>query len=244
MRADDVSEILQKKIEEGQKLILHAIQRFPESTAFFTQIFENIEDENEIDSLISDYVLDIKSENSKEFKTDQIPENSPNILKMAEQKTDNTQNINEEPETVTDDADDDTDDDVIDNSPDKELVIKAVNDITGLYLEYTMYKTKKDDRYKEVFNEIISKTSNFKFTTLFKAKLINRIEKITVSFHKRRLSEDQDLFVREGDFILYGENYYEILTLVEPKWLFGQVESRFEISAECVRAREGLFDAG
>ena len=176
--------IIAKKIEEGQKLIYQAIQRFPESTAFFTQIFENIEDENEIDSLISDYVLDIKSENSKEFKTDQIPENSPNILKMAEQKTDNTQNINEEPETVADDADDDADDDVIDNSPDKELVIKAVNDITGLYLEYTMYKTKKDDRYKEVFNEIISKTSNFKFTALFKAKLINRIEKITALISK------------------------------------------------------------
>ena len=178
--------IIAKKIEEGQKLILHAVQRFPESTAFFTQIFENIEDENEIDSLISDYVLDIKSENSKEFKTDQIPENSPNVLKMAEKKAeekiDNTQNINEEPEAVSDDADDEEEE--IDNSPDKELVIKAVNDITGLYLEYTMYKTKKNDKYKEVFNEIISKTSNFKFTTLFKAKLINRIEKITVLISK------------------------------------------------------------
>ena len=177
--------IIAKKIEEGQKLIYQAIQRFPESAAFFTQIFENIEDENEIDSLISDYVLDIKSENSKEFKTDQIPENSPNILKnMVEEKTDNTENINVEPETANDDADDDVDDDVIDNSPDKELVIKAVNDIAGLYLEYTMYKTKKDDRYKEVFNEIINKTSNFKFTALFKAKLTNRIEKITALISK------------------------------------------------------------
>ena len=72
---------------------------------------------------------------------------------------------------------------------------------------------------------------------------IDRIEKITVSFHKRRLTEDQDLFVREGDFIQYGENFYEILTLVEPIWLYGQVESKFEINAECVRAREGLFGA-
>jgi hypothetical protein len=71
---------------------------------------------------------------------------------------------------------------------------------------------------------------------------VDRIEKITVSFHKRRLVEDQDLFVREGDFIQYGQNFYEILTLVEPKWLFGQVESKFEIGAECVRAREGLFN--
>ena len=72
---------------------------------------------------------------------------------------------------------------------------------------------------------------------------VDRIEKITVSFHKRRLTEDQNIFVREGDFVQYGEHFYEILTLSEPNWLYGQVESRFEITAECVRAREGLFNA-
>ena len=71
---------------------------------------------------------------------------------------------------------------------------------------------------------------------------IDSMSQITVHFHKRRLTEDQDLFVREGDFIQYGENFYEILTLQEPKWLFGQVESSFEIASTCVRAREGLFD--
>ncbi len=71
---------------------------------------------------------------------------------------------------------------------------------------------------------------------------VDRIEKISVAFHKRRLTEDQEMFVREGDFIQYGEHFYEILTLTEPKWLFGQVESKFEIAASCVRAREGLFN--
>ena len=71
---------------------------------------------------------------------------------------------------------------------------------------------------------------------------VDRIEKISVSFHKRRLTEDQDLFVREGDFVQYGQNFYEILTLTEPVWLYGQVESSFEINAECVRARESLFN--
>ena len=66
---------------------------------------------------------------------------------------------------------------------------------------------------------------------------------ITVHFHKRRLTEDQDLFVREGDFVLYGSIYYEIVTLAEPKQIFGQVDHKMEISAKCVRAREGLFDA-
>jgi hypothetical protein len=66
---------------------------------------------------------------------------------------------------------------------------------------------------------------------------------VTIHFHKRRLTEDQDIFVREGDFILYGSFYYEIVTLDEPKELFGQAGHKFEITAKCVRARKGLFDA-
>ena len=65
---------------------------------------------------------------------------------------------------------------------------------------------------------------------------------LKVNFHKRRLTEDQNLFVREGDFVNYSGRYFEILTLKEPRWLFGQGENSFEIAAECVKAREGLFD--
>lgn len=83
------------------------------------------------------------------------------------------------------------------------------------------------------YKDQTTKTSNFG---------IDRIENISVSFHKRRLTEDQDLYVREGDFIQYGEYFYEILSLIEPKWLYGQVSSKFEIKAECARAREGLFN--
>jgi len=72
---------------------------------------------------------------------------------------------------------------------------------------------------------------------------LDKESNITVHFHKRRLTEDQDLYVREGDFILYGSIYYEIVTLSEPKQLFGQIDHLLEISAKCVRAREGLFDA-
>jgi hypothetical protein len=71
---------------------------------------------------------------------------------------------------------------------------------------------------------------------------IDKMTKITVHFHKRRLTEDQDLFVREGDFVLYGEAFYEIVQLKEAKELFGQVDRRIDISAQCIRTREGLFD--
>ena len=72
---------------------------------------------------------------------------------------------------------------------------------------------------------------------------VDRLSSVTIHFHKRRLTEDQDLFVREGDFILYGSAYYEIVTLSQPRELFGQAAHKVEISAKCYRARQGLFDA-
>lgn len=72
---------------------------------------------------------------------------------------------------------------------------------------------------------------------------LDKITKVMVKFHKRRLTEDQDLYVREGDFIRYGNIFYEIVKLIEPKLLFGQPEHRFEIHAQCIRARDGLFNA-
>jgi len=72
---------------------------------------------------------------------------------------------------------------------------------------------------------------------------LDKDTKIKINFHRRRLTEDQNLFVRVGDFVRFGEIFYEIAKLIEPKLLFGQPESRFEIQAECIRAREGLFNA-
>jgi hypothetical protein len=71
---------------------------------------------------------------------------------------------------------------------------------------------------------------------------LDRIYNLTCHFHKRRLTEDQDVFVREGDFILYNKQYYEIITLTEPKEIFGQNQNQLEISAKCAKARQGLFD--
>ena len=72
---------------------------------------------------------------------------------------------------------------------------------------------------------------------------MDKITKISVHFHKRRLTEDQDLYVREGDFVLYGDIYYEIVKLNETKQLFGQIDHKFEINADCIKARDGLFNA-
>ncbi len=70
---------------------------------------------------------------------------------------------------------------------------------------------------------------------------IDRKSSIQVKFHKRRLSEDQNLFVREGDFVLYGKILYEIVKVGQPKLLFGKIDEKFEVVADCIRAREGTF---
>ena len=67
-------------------------------------------------------------------------------------------------------------------------------------------------------------------------------EEITVNFHRRRLEEDQDLYVRTGDFLLYGEVFYEIVGTSEPRQLFGQIENPIEVIAKCFKARKGIFD--
>ena len=79
-------------------------------------------------------------------------------------------------------------------------------------------------------------------TTEFTKYGIDRRPQIKIDFHKRRLTEDQNLYVRVGDFVRFGDFDYEIVELSEPKLLFGQTDKSFEISATCILAREGKFN--
>ena len=83
-------------------------------------------------------------------------------------------------------------------------------------------------------------------STETKADTVGGMDKsntITIYFHKRRLIEDQNIYVREGDFVLYGDYYYEIVSTQWARQLFGQIEHTFEIVATAYYSREGLFDA-
>ena len=71
---------------------------------------------------------------------------------------------------------------------------------------------------------------------------LDKSNKITVKFHEKRLTGDQDLFVREGDYVQYGDSFYEIVSLMEDRPLFGQVEHMFQIIATCIQTRKGIID--
>lgn len=70
---------------------------------------------------------------------------------------------------------------------------------------------------------------------------LDKSNHIVVKFHERRLHEDQDLYVREGDYVQYGKHFYEIVTLSEGRQLFGQVDHLFQIEAHCIKTRKGLI---
>jgi hypothetical protein len=70
---------------------------------------------------------------------------------------------------------------------------------------------------------------------------LDKVPVIEVHFAKRRLEEDQNLVVKEGDFVKYGRDFYEITALNENSELFGAFDNKLEVSATCVKARKGTF---
>jgi hypothetical protein len=105
------------------------------------------------------------------------------------------------------------------------------NDIYGEAKEKVSLPPVRVFAYVEVTNDQTNTKYGYEYQT-----------KLTVNFHRRRLVEDQNLFVRVGDFVQYGDVFYEIVkTYNDTRYYFGQVEHKFQISAECVRARAGAF---
>ena len=166
--------IIAKKIEEGQKLIYDAIQKFPELAKFFIKIFNTDE---EPEGLISDYILDVKTSDSEEFKTDQLAENSNEVIDKDDEEKENE-------DDPTEDDIDDNETSIIDNSPDTELVLKNVDEIKELLILYEKSKKKDDDKRKKIFEKIQKSITNFKFTSLFIEKLTTKIENISQTISK------------------------------------------------------------
>lgn len=71
---------------------------------------------------------------------------------------------------------------------------------------------------------------------------IDRKTKIIIHFHKKRLTMDQELEVKEGDFVYWNREYHEIVKLDPSALLWGNQNERVEIAATCTKARKGTFN--
>jgi hypothetical protein len=65
----------------------------------------------------------------------------------------------------------------------------------------------------------------------------DRRSSITIHFHKKRVEEDKDLYVREGDLVFYNQEFHEIMKLQEPEPIWDQIEHKVGITALCIKAR-------
>ena len=136
-----------------------------------------------------------------------------------------------------------------------ELIEKVVGEQI-LYFPIDVERTK----YHELYGEAMKKTwlPPIRVYSLVEYNGSDRVQErygfdnlynITVHFHRRRLTEDQNLFVRLGDFVQYDDMYFEIVDVFQPRYLFGQDsafadETSLEVTAVCKQARRGLFNAG
>ena len=105
------------------------------------------------------------------------------------------------------------------------------NDIYGEAIDKISLPPVRVYAYVEVENEQSNDRYGYEYQT-----------KLTVNFSEKRITADQNLYVRVGDFVQYGDQFYEIVrTYNDTRFYFGQVEHKFQISAECIRARTDSF---
>jgi hypothetical protein len=62
-------------------------------------------------------------------------------------------------------------------------------------------------------------------------------------FHTQELI-DRNVLPKEGDFIEFGQIFFEITSVTQPKLVFGQVNNKILTRCDCISSREGQFQAG
>ena len=64
-----------------------------------------------------------------------------------------------------------------------------------------------------------------------------------VYFHTTELNE-RNVLPKEGDFVEFGQVFFEITSVTQPQIVFGQINNKIMTKCACVPAREGNFQAG
>ena len=64
-----------------------------------------------------------------------------------------------------------------------------------------------------------------------------------IYFHTDELRE-RNVLPKEGDFVEFGQVFFEISSVTQPQLVFGQVNNKIMTKCVCVPSREGQFQAG
>jgi hypothetical protein len=141
----------------------------------------------------------------------------------------------------------------------KQLTDEVIEKVVGQQILYFPIDMERSN-YHPLYGEAINKTflPPVRIYSLIEYLGSERVQQkfgfdsvynLNIHLSKRRLVEDQNLFIRLGDFVQYDNMYFEIVDLFEPRYLFGQdasfttSETSLEVTAVARQARRGLFDA-
>jgi hypothetical protein len=119
-----------------------------------------------------------------------------------------------------------------------------------LYYAILLDKTKVDDLYNESVKKVWAAPVRCTARVLYdnpttKTGLWGSDSEYAseVYFHTQEL-EQRNLKPREGDFVEYGQQYYEITSVTKPQLIFGQVNNKLMTKCKLVPAREQQFSNG
>jgi|SRR3990167_224587 len=133
------------------------------------------------------------------------------------------------------------------NSITKELIQRIVaQEIT--YYSVSEEHTKTHDLYEEAIRKTVFVPVTINALVLYDPPKqtanqfsIDTIYSIEAYFHIHELRE-RNIIPREGDFVKFGNIFYEIEKLTRPQIVYGQMDHEVMVKAECRVSRRSQFD--
>lgn len=119
-----------------------------------------------------------------------------------------------------------------------------------IYYAIAVKQTQVDDLYNEAIKKTWNPPVRVNARVFWDNPTVRSISagqdsqySLEVYFHTKELVE-RNLVPREGDFIEYGQVFFEITSVTQPQIVFGEINNRIMTKCVCVPAREGQFQAG
>lgn len=129
-------------------------------------------------------------------------------------------------------------------------LIQAVVGQTVFYYAISIPETRVNDLYKEAvektwcppveINALVRYDSPVVVSTQFGPDTDYNLD---VYFHLQELQE-RNVSPKEGDFLEFGQIFFEITSATEPQIIFGQINNKMMVKCTCVKSREEQFKAG
>jgi len=137
------------------------------------------------------------------------------------------------------------------NKPEKDFQKQIADEVQDFVLPYEGFyfavdaeKTKWHPIYKESIEKFYFDPIYIRFFADYEDQNTkttkygtDRKSKMVFHFHKRRINEDLNIEIKEGDLIYYNEEYHEIIKLSEPEALWDQIHFKNGITAYCEKNR-------